>query len=62
MKRTTLLLALLLALAGCEKDFEKINQNPYSPTETSMEALFNGVIASLQLAWSEQFYVHNEKL
>ncbi len=62
MKRTTLLLALLLALVGCEKDFEKINQNPYSPTETSMEALFNGVVASLQLAWSEQFYVHNEKL
>lgn len=55
--------ALLLALApACRKDFEEINTNPYSPTQTSMEALFNGVLASLPLGWNEQFYLHNETL
>lgn len=27
-----------------------------------MEALFNGVLASLPLGWNEQFYLHNETL
>ena len=62
MKKLALLFALVFAGAGCEKDFDTINENPYSPTTTSMEALFNGVVESLQLGWNEQFYVHNEKL
>lgn len=62
MKKLALLFAFALTATGCEKDFDTINENPYSPTATSMEALFNGVVQSLQLAWSEQFYVHNEKL
>ena len=56
-------IVLFLALApACRKDFEEINTNPYSPTQTSMEALFNGVLASLPLGWNEQFYLHNETL
>ena len=62
MKKNIIAIAFLLVFANCEKGFEDINKNPYSPTETSMEALFNGVVSSLQLGWSEQFYVHNEKL
>lgn len=62
MKKITFALALFFLFSNCEKGFEDINKNPYSPTETSMEALFNGVIESLKLGWSEQFYVHNEKL
>ncbi len=56
------IISLLLLLTACEKDFETINQNPYNPTETSMEALFNGVVSSLQLTWNGQFYVDNEIL
>jgi hypothetical protein len=62
MKKILLLVLFVASLFGCEKNFEAINENPYNPTETSMEALFNGVIASLPLGWNEQFYVHNEKL
>lgn len=57
--------AILILLAGtqsCRKDFETINTNPFNPTQTSMEALFNGVLASLPLGWNEQFYLHNETL
>ncbi len=62
MKKITTALALFLLFSNCEKGFEDINKNPYSPTETSMEALFNKTIESLKLGWNEQFYVHNEKL
>ncbi len=58
----TFIACLAFFLSGCEKDFESINQNPYNPTETSMEALFNGVVSSLQLTWDGQFYVDNEIL
>lgn len=55
--------ALLLFLSpGCDKDFEEININPSRPTSTFMEALFNGVVESLQLTWDGQFYVDNEIL
>jgi hypothetical protein len=62
MKKLLFLLLLSLFFTACEKDFEEINKNPYNPTSTSMEALFNGIVGSLQLGWNEQFYVHNEKL
>ncbi len=61
VKKTAIFL-LLLTTFSCRKDFEEINTNPFNPTQTSMEALFNGVLSSLQLGWSEQFYLHNETL
>ena len=57
-----LLLFLFFTGTSCRKDFEEINTNPFNPTQTSMEALFNGVLASLPLGWNEQFYLHNETL
>ena len=61
MKRYILILcAATLAFASCTKDFEEMNQNPFSPTGTTIEALFNGVVSSLQQSMNEQFYLQNE--
>lgn len=59
----SLLTASTLLLApACERGFEDINKNPFFPTQTDIGPLFNSVIASLQLGWDEQFYLHNETL
>ena len=60
MKRNIIIICAVLALASCTKDFEEMNQNPFSPTGTTVEALFNGVISSLQQNMNEQFYLQNE--
>ena len=61
--RTLILLTIILLIASsCDKDFEEINVNPSQPTSTFMEAIFNGVVESLQLTWDGQFYVDNEIL
>jgi len=53
---------MLFSFTSCDKDFENINQNPFDPTETSMGALFNTVIASLRMSNEEQLYLNNETL
>ncbi len=61
MKKTTILFSTIaLVMASCTKDFEAMNQNPFSPTGTTTEALFNGVVKSLQQNSNEQFYLQNE--
>ena len=52
--------AVALLLASCTKNFEDMNQDPFSPTGTTIEALFNGVVSSLQQSMNEQFYLQNE--
>ena len=52
--------AATIALASCTKNFEEMNQDPFSPTGTTIEALFNGVVSSLQQSMNEQFYLQNE--
>ena len=52
----------LLFFSACEKDFEELNTNPFEPTQTELGPLFNGVVQSLTLGWSEQLYLHNENL
>ena len=48
MKRHILIFcAAALTFASCTKGFEDMNQDPFSPTGTTVEALFNGVISSL---------------
>ena len=37
-----------------------MNQDPFSPTGTTVEALFNGVVSSLQQPSNEMFYLQNE--
>lgn len=56
----TIILALVVFLSSCTKDFEEMNQAPFSPTGTTIEALFNGVVSSLQQNMNEQFYLQNE--
>ncbi len=62
MKKLTLYTILIfgLTLSSCDKDFEEINKNPFSPTTTEIGPLFNTVISELKLGWNEQFYLHNE--
>ncbi len=62
MKKIFILLLLFASLTSCDKNFEDINKNPFSPTTTDIGPLFNTVISSLRLGWNEQFYMHNEKL
>jgi len=59
---TIFVLVLLLAGVSCDKNFDNINQNPFDPTETSIGALFNSVIASLRMSNEEQLYINNETL
>ena len=60
MKRYIIIICAALALASCTKKFEEMNQDPFSPTGTTIEALFNGVVGSLQQSMNEQFYLQNE--
>lgn len=62
LKYIVVIIILTITQISCDKDFETINVNPSQPTSTFMEALFNGVIESLQLTWDGQFYVDNEVL
>ncbi len=52
----------ILVGVGCEKDFEELNQNPFSPTQVVDGALFNEIISSLRLGHVRQLYMHNEVL
>jgi hypothetical protein len=60
MKKSILIACAVFALVSCTKKFEEMNQNPFSPTGTTIEALFNGVVSSLQQSMNEQFYLQNE--
>ena len=61
MKKYILIIcAATLAFASCTKGFEEMNQDPFSPTGTTIEALFNGVVKSMQQNMNEQFYLQNE--
>ena len=60
MKRNIFIISAALVLASCTKNFEEMNQDPFSPTGTTIEALFNGVVSSLQQSMNEQFYLQNE--
>ena len=60
MKKYIIIICAALALASCTKKFEEMNQDPFSPTGTTIEALFNGVVSSLQQSMNEQFYLQNE--
>ena len=60
MKKVLYITIVGLVLVACTKDFEDMNRNPFSPTGTTIEALFNGVVSSLQQSMNEQFYLQNE--
>ena len=61
MKKATIIATLLvMVFTSCTKKFEEMNKDPFSPTGTTIEALFNGVVSSLQQSMNEQFYLQNE--
>ena len=59
-KNILIIISAALVLASCTKGFEEMNQDPFSPTGTTVEALFNGVVKSMQQSMNEQFYLQNE--
>ena len=61
MKKLSIItIAFAVVFSACTKDFEDMNKDPFSPTGTTIEALFNGVVSSLQQNMNEQFYLQNE--
>jgi hypothetical protein len=60
--KNILFIFLILTATACTKDFEEINKNPFSPTQTDVPPLFNSVVSGLQLGWNEQLYINNERL
>ena len=53
-------MAVTMILFSCTKGFDEMNKNPFSPTGTTIEALFNGIISSMQQNSNEMFYLQNE--
>ena len=60
MKKLVIISVALLGFFSCTKKFEEMNKDPFSPTGTTIEALFNGVVSSLQPNSNEIFYLQNE--
>ena len=61
MKKLSIIaIVFAVTFTACTKGFEEMNQDPFSPTGTTIEALFNGVVSSLQQSMNEQFYLQNE--
>ena len=57
-----LAIALLLGSSACEDGFEEMNVDPFNPTETSVNFLFNSVIASLRYVNNEKLYFNGQKV
>jgi len=55
-----ILFLTILLTASCDKGFEELNKNPFSPTQVDFGPLFNNIVESLLLGWDEQFYLHND--
>ncbi len=50
---------LLLFSAGCTDGFEEMNKDPFNPTTTTIEPVFNRLLSSLPLGWQERAGLHN---
>ena len=57
-----LALLLILGFAACEEGFEEMNVDPFNPTETSVNFLFNDVIASLRYERNEKLYLNGQRV
>ena len=61
MKKLSIIaIVFAVTFSACTKGFNEMNKDPFSPTGTTMEALFNGVVQSMQQNMNEQFYLQNE--
>ena len=61
MKKLSIIaIVFAVAFSACTKGFDEMNKDPFSPTGTTIEALFNGVISSMQQTSDEMFYLQNE--
>lgn len=61
MKKLSIIaIVFAVTFSACTKGFDEMNKDPFSPTGTTMEALFNGVVQSMQQNMNEQFYLQNE--
>lgn len=54
--------AFLFGTVSCENGFEDLNVDPFNPTETSVNFLFNNVIASLRYERNEKLYLNGQKV
>ena len=54
--------AFVFGAVSCENGFEDLNVDPFNPTETSVNFLFNNVIASLRYERNEKLYLNGQKV
>ncbi len=47
-------LSTMLIIAGCDKGFEELNNDPFNPTETSIPPVFNSLTSTIVRGWQEQ--------
>lgn len=63
MKKTIIYLLVavwgLMFSVSCTEDFEEMNKDPFNPTTTTIEPVFNSITKSLLLGWQEQAGLHN---
>ena len=57
-----LALSVLMVAPGCENNFEEMNVDPFNPTETSVNFLFNDVIASMRYVRNEKLYLNGQRM
>ncbi len=57
-----LAVAFLFGVSACEDGFAEMNVDPFNPTETSVNFLFNNVIASLRYERNEKLYLNGQKV
>ncbi|MEQ9288531.1 MAG: SusD/RagB family nutrient-binding outer membrane lipoprotein [Cyclobacteriaceae bacterium] len=55
-------LTVVLTVTSCTDGFEELNVDPFSPTETSNQFLFNGIVSQLQKPGNFVLYTANQRL
>lgn len=51
-----------ITMVGCDDGFEELNKDPFNPTETGFEPVFNSLVASLVRPWGEQSALEYEQM
>ncbi len=58
IKLYSLLLVCVWCIQSCTDGFEEMNKDPKNPTQTSLPAMFNGIVQTLQLGYNEMAAIH----
>jgi len=65
MKQYIYIITIFLTIAtiiGCDDGFEELNKDPFNPTETSVQPVFNAMISTLVRQWAPQTGLEYESM